>query len=186
MHSKELSIIEGFKSNDRRIFEKIYSMQYGSVENYILKNSGSEADAKDIFQEAILAAWLNVKEEKFTPKNEDSLGGYIFQIAKFKWLDKVKSKAFKTTLRIEREDAIDDEPNSISEKEIQEERISYLTDLYNTLDQKCKELLDRFYYQKMSLELIGKELSYDASTLKTMKYRCMKKLRNSHQLNGTK
>lgn len=183
LKNESLDLIEGFRQNDRRSLNKIYSMHYSSVEHYIFTNSGSEADAKDIFQEAILAAWLNVKEGKFIPKNSDSLGGYIFQISKFKWLDKLKSKAYKSTLRIEREETIDDGHEEINEKVVQEERINYLKKLYSKLDEKCKSILNGFYYEKKSLEEIGADLSYDAGTLKTMKYRCMKKLKAAHSAN---
>lgn len=183
LNNEELDLVEGFRQNDRRSLNKIYSMHYSSVEHYIFSNNGSEADAKDIFQEAILAAWLNVKEGKFTPQNSDSLGGYIFQISKFKWLDKLKSKAHRSTLRIEREETIDDGNEEINEKVVQEERINYLKSLYSKLDDKCKSILNSFYYEKKSLEEIGEELSYDAGSLKTMKYRCMKKLKAAHSSN---
>ena len=156
-------------------------MHYQSVEQYILKNNGTVDDAKDVFQESILAAWLNIKEGKFTAKNDDSLGGYIFQIAKFKWLDKLKSKAYKSTLRIERDDALDSGEDEISAKVLQEERINHLERIYARLDAKCKQILNGFYYEKKSLDILGSELSYDASTLKTLKYRCMKKLRAAHK-----
>lgn len=183
LKNETLDLVEGFKQNDRRCLNKIYSMHYSSVEHYIFKNNGSEADAKDIFQEAILAAWLNVKEGKFSPETSDSLGGYIFQISKFKWLDKLKSKAYKSTMRIEREETIDDGEDEINEKQVQEDRINYLKSLYSKLDEKCKQILNGFYYEKKSLEEIGAELSYDAGSLKTMKYRCMKKLKAAHSSN---
>lgn len=144
------------------------------MEAYIIQNSGSADDAKDIFQEAITAAWLNTKEGKFTPQDESSLGGYIYRIAKFKWLDKVKSKSYKSTMRLAddydpaEESPVDDE---------REDRLNHLRSLYAQLGEKCQNILNRFYYSKMSLDEIGSELGFDAATVKTQKYRCMKKLR---------
>lgn len=152
-------------------------MYYKIVARYIFKNSGDENDAKDIFQEAMIAAWLNIKEEKFKPKTADSLGGYIFQIAKFKWLDKLKSKPHRMTNRIENDGHIESLHQDIDGNDIQDERISKLNTLYGKLDDKCKRILDRYYYQKMSLEEIGNDLAHDSGTIKTLKYRCMKKLR---------
>jgi RNA polymerase sigma factor (sigma-70 family) len=179
--------IEGFKSNDRVCLDKIYTMYYKIVERYIFKNNGDENDAKDIFQEAMIATWLNIKEEKFKPITADSLGGYIFQIARFKWLDKLKSSPHRMTNRIENDGQVQSWHEDFDASDIQEERISKLKSLYGKLDDKCKGILDRYYYQKMSLEEIGKELDHDGGTIKTLKYRCMKKLRTvylSHYSNN--
>lgn len=175
-------LTEGFIQNDRKCMEQIYAQNYKSVEMYILQNSGKEADAKDIYQEAIVAAWINVKEGKFELQGGKAIGGYIFQIAKFKWLDKLKSKAHRSTVRLvhenQSEETSDDDYN-----EEDDSRMQYLTELYKNLDEKCKAILNRFYYQKMSLEEIGSELDHDPGTVKTLKYRCMKKLRSFHTNN---
>lgn len=180
LHPEDEKLISGFENNDRHSLEVIYTKNFKSVEHYIITNNGRSDDAKDIYQEAILAAWLNVKEGKFTPQNSSSLGGYIFQISKYKWLDRLKSKAYKSTMRIERDEQIDQPEEEIGESEIQESRIDYLKELYAQLDEKCKEILQRFYYEKKNLETIGEELNYDAGTVKTLKYRCMKKLKSFH------
>ena len=162
-----------FLEHDRATLKEIYSKNYPSVEAYIIKNSGSSDDAKDIFQEAITAAWLNAKEGKFTPQDESSLGGYIYRIAKFKWLDRIKSKSFKSTMRL----AEDYDPADEIEEDESEEKLNQLRNIYSQLGEKCRIILNRFYYAKMSLDEIGNELGFEAATVKTQKYRCMKKLR---------
>ena len=39
-------------------------------------------DAKDLYQESFIAVWNNLKTNKFQPKNETALQGYLYQIAK--------------------------------------------------------------------------------------------------------
>ena len=168
-----------FLEHDRSTLKEIYSKNYPSVEAYITQNSGSSDDAKDIFQEAITAAWLNAKEGKFIPQDETSLGGYIYRIAKFKWLDRVKSKSYKSTMRL----AEDYDPAEGIEIDDSNERLNRLRTIYAQLGEKCQNILNRFYYGKMSLEEIGEELGFDAATVKTQKYRCMKKLRNLNSKN---
>ena len=167
------AITRRFLEHDRVTLKEVYAKNYPSVETYILQNSGSEDDAKDVFQEAILAAWLNTREGKFHPKDESSLGGYIYRIARYKWLDRLKSKAFRRNIRLEEDHDIAQE----IEKSDQTERLEKLRQLYANIGEKCREILNRFYYAKMSLDEIGSELGFDAATVKTQKYRCMKKLR---------
>lgn len=175
----EHQLILGFIANDQRCIEHIYSENFKSVKQYILKNSGKEDDAKDIYQEAIVAAWLNLKEGKFEMQTGKSIGGYIYQIAKYKWLDKIRSKEHRTTLRLVHDNqAQSDEVDEYGKEQDQE--IQYLKELYSRLNEKCKAILNRFYYEKKSLAEIGEDLNYDAATVKTLKYRCMKKLRDLH------
>ncbi len=170
-----------FIEHDRFTLKEIYAKNYPSVEAYIKQNSGSSDDAKDIFQEAITAAWLNAKEGKFTPQDESSLGGYIYRIAKFKWLDRVKSKSYKSTIRL----AEDYDPaEEVEEQDDKSEKLNHMRDLYAQLGDKCRNILNRFYYAKMSLDEIGSELGFDAATVKTQKYRCMKKLRDLNSENN--
>lgn len=169
----------GFIENDERCIEHIYSENFKSVEQFILKNSGKTEDAKDIYQEAIIATWLNIKQGKFKVQNDKSIGGYIFQIAKYKWLDKLRSKEYRTTIRLLHDNRAEPEADA-DYGEAEERKLLYLKELYSHLNEKCKAILNRFYFEKKSLEEIGADLNYEAATVKTLKYRCMQKLRSLH------
>lgn len=178
----EQELVAGFIANHHRCLEQIYAENYLTVERYILQNSGERPDAKDIYQEAIVAAWINARDGKFEIKDGKTIGGYIFQIAKYKWLDRLKSKAYRSTIRLVHDNRSDSEGLPEYDDE-QESRMQYLKTLYASLNEKCKAILGRFYYEKKSLEEIGLELGYDPGTVKTLKYRCMKKLKSVHQNN---
>jgi RNA polymerase sigma factor (sigma-70 family) len=171
------SLLEGFASGNRASLQELYQMNFTSVANYVIKNSGTESDARDVYQDAITAAWINVREGRYQARDDASLGGYIFQIARHKWLDRLKSKPRKATLYIE-ETPISDEPEVADYAS--DEKLEHLKTLYAQLNDSCKAILNRFYYEKKSLEEIGAELGFDAGSVKTMKYRCMKKLRTFH------
>lgn len=172
-------IIDQFIRNENNVLEKTYRYNYKTVRNYVMKNSGTEADAKDIFQEAMMIAWLNLKEGKFTVRNEFSLSAYIYKIAKFKWLDKLKSKEVRLTTKAGNYDFEDIETESGDYNDA-EKKLNYLRSLYNQLDDKCKEVLNRFYFEKKKLEEIASSMDYDTGSIRTIKYRCMQKLRKMH------
>ncbi|HEY9115889.1 MAG TPA: sigma-70 family RNA polymerase sigma factor [Bacteroidales bacterium] len=172
-------VIDEFIENKNNALEKLYKHNYKIVRSYVLKNSGTEADAKDIFQDAMLVCWMNLKEDKFIVKNEFSLSAYLYKIAKYKWLDKLKSKQHKTTVNIPVTDLESEDMDSFELSETQN-KLSYLLGLYSRLDTKCKEVLNQFYYEGKRLEEIASELSYDLGSVRTIKYRCMQKLRKMH------
>ncbi len=63
------------------------------------------------------------------------------------------------------------------------DNIDYLNKLYAQLDEKCQHMLKKFYFDKMSLRDIAVEMGVEEASLRTMKYRCMMKLRKMHLSN---
>lgn len=176
-------LVAGIAENNTQALDYLYQNNFHAIKQFILKNNGAEADAHDVFQEAIIATWLNIREEKFHALNGNSLGGYLYQIARNKWLDKVRSKPFRTTVRLAEEEMEQPAYSNMDTEEHQSERIQYLHRLYQALGEKCKTILNAFYYHKKSLKEIGLELNYDGETMRTLKYRCMMKLRKLHTEN---
>lgn len=160
------------KINDQEInLERHYVRLYPKVKAYVMCNSGNEAEAKDIFQEALLAAWLNANNGKFHG-NEQDFDGYIYQIAKHKWLDQLKSKYKKATTLKD-----NFQPLEKTDDIYQETDCKPLLEAVSNLGEPCKRLLQLFYYEQLSLQEIGQKLGYNANVTKTKKYRCMLKLR---------
>ncbi len=112
------------KQNDATTLKNLYKTNFAKVKRYVLKNSGDEQQAKDVYQEAFVAMWRNIKNDKFTAESENAINGYIFQIAKYKWLDHVRSVKYKNTTFINR-DIEYDEPD-IEIDEVTNKKIKYL------------------------------------------------------------
>lgn len=183
--SESQQFIEKFIRNDEKVLEETYKHNFKIVRSYVMKNNGTEADAKDIFQEAMLVAWLNLKEGKFVVRNEFSLSAYIYKISKYKWLDKLKSKNVKASVRMGNIE-FEEMEHDITDYEEAEQKLKYLNGLYSKLDDKCKDVLNQFYFERKRLEEIAMDLSYDIGSIRTIKYRCMQKLRKMHAESQTR
>ncbi len=166
-----------FLSGDDKVLSALYSAGFPSVKRFVLNNNGGVEDARDVFQEAMTIVWLNIHQGKFKLLNDASLQGYLFQIAKFKWLDKLKSKESKTTRSLKNEGDHIADTNTAED----DSQFRYLQKLYSGLGEKCKRILNLFYYENKSLDEIGEDLGFDSDSLRTMKYRCMMQLRKFHQ-----
>lgn len=173
--TEESLLWDGFVRNDKKVLEQFYAQNFPTTRRYVLENSGSDEDAQDLFQEAVLTAWLNIKDGKLRFDNETNIGGYVFRIAKFKWLDRLRSAAFTKRKVMVSEETLN--IASLQTDENLDERLEKLQTIYAQLDTKCRTILEMFYYKKMNLESIAEELSYDIGSIRTMKYRCMMKLR---------
>lgn len=168
--------LDAIKANDEKALQDLYTANYKLVEKFVLQNSGTKDDAKDIFQEAFIATWRNVHLDKFTPTGEGSLNAYLFQIARFKWLDKVRSSNVKKTITLEEKH---EQLMTFEEwNDRDTERLQLIRDKFRLLGDSCRELLTRFYYKKESLKDIAAEMNWTEATAKNNKYRCMERLRN--------
>ena len=170
-------LICAIKSNESDVLKHFYTTNYKKVELLILNNSGSIEHAKDIYQEAFITVWTNVKNDKFTPKNDTALQGYLYKIAKNKWLDVLRSKSFKNSKPLNYETLAFIEDENDEEIEINSNKLKLAMEAFKNLGQPCKQLLSVFYFEKKSLKEIALELKIEETTARNKKYRCMEKLR---------
>lgn len=151
-----------------------YKDNYYKTERYILDNSGTTEHAKDIYQEAFIAVWRNIQLDKFYPESEHSLAGYLFRIAKNKWLDHLRSAHHKKIT------PIGDSADNLSDEILSGDDEDYINDVkkhFKNLGENCREVLTRFYYEKESMRLIAERFKWTEATAKNNKYRCLQRLR---------
>jgi len=175
-------LVKAIQANDELVLKKLYQENYYKTEKYILENRGSIEQAKDTYQEAFIAVWENVQNNKFIPKNETALNGYIYTVTKNKWLDYLKSSRFKKTSSIDSNaykiEELDQTNDSTEEVE-KNKKINKVITSFNQIGDACKQLLTIFYYENKSLREIANELNITEASARNKKYRCLEKLRAS-------
>lgn len=173
-------IVDRVKANEPLVLKELYHTNYYKVEQYILKNSGSKEQVKDIYQEAFITVWENVKLGKFTPNEETALNGYLYRIAQHKWLDYLKSAhRRKQTSLTEYGDYFNELDKSTTPEidDFNTERLSKIVNTFKLLGEPCRNLLITFYFEKKPLREIAKELQIGEASARNKKYRCIEKLR---------
>lgn len=173
-------LVSAIHSNNELILKQLYQNNYKKVEAYILKNNGTMPQAKDIYQEAFIAVWQNIKDGKFTPQNETALQGYLYQIAKNKWTDELRSSRFKKTSNLEslHQYSENGEENPKSFYLEKETKIAQAEKAFQLMGAECKELLQKFYFEKKSLRDIAAFFNIGEASAKNKKYRCIQQLKD--------
>ncbi len=162
----------GLRRNDPGTVRALYKAHFPAVRQYVVQNSGTGSDAQDVFQEAMAVLWLKVKEGLIQPDGDP--GGFLFRVAKNKWLDQLRSAARKH-MRVVHDDRVLGQVEEADDGV--EERLARLRSVYGALDEKCRTVLDRFYFERKDLAAIASELGVNEESIRTIKYRCMMKLR---------
>ena len=164
--------INGLRQNDPSIVRTLYRDHFATIRQFVLRNNGHIADAQDIFQEAITVLWMCVKEDRY-PYGVDP-GGFLFRVSRNKWLDVLRSAAHKNMTIVHDDRKLDVE---IEIPEGIDDRITRLRSVYEKLDDRCREVLDQFYYERKDMATIAVSIGVDEESIRTIKYRCMMKLR---------
>lgn len=163
---------EALVRNDPGTLKKLYALHFPTVKQYVQRNSGTVEDARDMFQEAITILWLKAKEGTLQQNTEP--GAFLFRVSKNKWLDRVRSAAQRTMTVVPVEHTgVPDDVEAVD----MEERIQRLKQVYDRMDGQCHTVLGRFYFQREDMATIAKALGVTEESIRTIKYRCMMKLR---------
>lgn len=176
----QATLIAEIKANNSITLKTIYRLNYPKVELLVLNNRGTKEHAKDIYQEAFIVTWNNIKNNLFIPQNESAIQGYLYTIAKNKWLDFLRSNQFKKTMYSADFllNKIETEVEIVNEDFLKDERLKKVMKAFETLGEPCKQLLTAFYFDKMSIDNIANNIKLNSASTRNKKYRCMQKLRD--------
>jgi RNA polymerase sigma factor (sigma-70 family) len=167
-------ILQAIKEGkDSPVLSELYKCILPKVKQYVLKNQGSVDDAKDVFQEAVIAFFRQVKLGKF--KEEYEISAYIYTASKNFWITKVKrSKSYESVAYIEQ---MEGEEINMMEGMIVKERSNSTLKLLDLLGEHCKTLLSYSVYDSLSMKEIAQKMNYaNENAAKTANYKCKKRL----------
>lgn len=147
----------------------LYQQYFQAIKNFVLKNSGSLAEANDLFQDALVIFYVKVRKGEY--RNTSSLKTYLFGIAKNLWLKELRRRRIAQK-HLQVEDDIDFQEELI----IHESQVT-IRKVMELINEECKRLLMDFYFegQSMAQLTVRYGLGSEAAT-KNKKYRCLQKL----------
>jgi RNA polymerase sigma factor (sigma-70 family) len=150
-----------------KLFVELYKSCFPAVARYVSRMNGSLEQAKDVFQDALLAFYEKQRSGSgIAVANEKA---YLTGIAKHLWLKRYKQEANTVMWKA----AADKAP----EKETQPSSARVLHYL-ETAGQKCMDLLRAFYYDKTDLSKIASEFGFSGVRSATVqKFKCLEKVR---------
>ncbi len=174
-HQSDLDTFKGLKARDNKAYEILYQFYYPSVKNFIVKNSGSEDDAQDIFQETLMVLLEKVPKDDFNLTS--SLKTYIFAISSNLWLKRLRdsSKMVKTDKDIYEKYLMDYEA---AETEVSHANTNRLVRVFKIMTNKCITLLKAIFYEEKNIDTITKDYGYtNKHNAQNQKYKCLEQAR---------
>ncbi len=165
---KDHEVIEKIRKGDEKALDFLYKKNYKMMVNMIIKNNGSEDEAKDIFQDALIVLWQKAQTAEFILSSKIST--YLYSICLNLWRKELERKG-----RHSYEEADAPEINDIDAKE----RSEIINKCIYDLGETCRKILTYYYLDNLSMNDIADKLGFsNADTAKTKKYKCKKELDN--------
>lgn len=155
-----------------KLFEALYITAFPLVAGFVRKINGSLDDASDLFQDALVIYCEKITDPDFS--TYISAEAYILGITKHLWIRKYTRDRKKVSLDIMESsitipDDYDPEVDSIQ-----------LLNLLATTGKKCMELLQAFYYEKISMKALAGKFGFGSERSATVqKYKCIEKIRDT-------
>lgn len=179
----DTEIIEAIRTGkSNNVLHYLYININPKIKAWIKQNNGSDDEAQDIFQDSVIAFYKFVSDNKF--EYGKSVEGFLFTVAKNKWINRAKKMNQQTTYEAKHESNhyVANEYIDFKIKTEQEEKINKVL---SQLGERCKELLTYSIFNKLSMEEISQKMGFsNADTAKTKNYKCKQRLiqlMNSHQ-----
>lgn len=164
MNEKE--IFERIRHGDEKALEFLYKKYYRMMTKMVITNSGTEEEARDIYQDALIVFWQKATSGNLVMTSKIST--YIYSICQNLWRKELDRKKRLTN---ESSDA------SVSMDTESAEREKIIARCIDQLGETCKKVLMYYYFEEMSMQDIADKLGFaNTDTAKTKKYKCKKKL----------
>jgi len=170
------NILKWLNSDTESDIDKGLNCLFGKCEKTILKfiiaNNGSEDDAKDVIQDAIIVFYEQVRNKNLIL--DCSINTYIYSVSRNLWLKNIKYRS-KFVKDVSGFIAIDDELTEDFDDEI---RNKEFIKLFNELGESCRDILIYYYYEKLSMKEIMNRMNYKSEqAAKNKKHKCLNYLR---------
>lgn len=136
--------IEALRRNDERLVREIYQQYSSQTLRWVEQRGGSPDDARDVFQEALIAVFEKAQNVDFVLTCP--FGALLHIICSRKWIDRLRHKNRETGVRKEEElrytDEVADDAMSIAEDALAEQaRQERLGKAFEQLSDLCRRLL---------------------------------------------
>jgi RNA polymerase sigma factor (sigma-70 family) len=163
---KDTEIIARVSGGDEKALDYLYRKHYKMMVKLVINNSGSEDEAKDIYQEALIVFWQKVTSGNLVLTSKIST--YLYSICLNLWRKELDRKSRLQSGEKDEIVFIDDD---------KAERIKIVNDCINALGENCRKILTYYYFDGLSMNDIADKLGYaNPDTAKTKKYKCKRRL----------
>ncbi len=162
------------EGKNQLVLNSLYKRTLPKIKNLIRKMNGSEQDALDIFQEAVIVFYREVKLNRM--REDTNIDGFIYTVSRNLYLNKLRMSNRHDSFEYSEAAIYAESPSVEKHLEMKDSENEIMTMLGN-LGDKCKELLMALVFDDLDYQEVALKLGFaSGDVVKTQKHRCKKKL----------
>jgi len=162
----DADILAGIEKGDETALEYLYQKYYRMMIKLVTSNSGTEYEARDIYQEALIVLWQKAVSGNLVLTSK--LSTYLYSICQNLWRKELDRKSRHSHETPDRTEYVEYD---------RDERVRIIRDCIAQLGETCQKVLTYYYFDGMSMNDIAEKLNFsNTDTAKTKKYKCKKRL----------
>lgn len=163
---KDSEVLDKIVKGDESALDYLYKKYYRMMTKLVLTNSGTEDEARDVYQDALIVFWEKARTGNLILTSKIST--FIYSICLNLWRKELDRKS-----RLSNEEKDDVDFQDVEKKE----RSRIIRECINELGDTCRRILMYYYFDGYSMNDIAEKLGYaNTDTAKTKKYKCKKRL----------
>ncbi len=176
MQHPDQKYVEALLNNDPVVLEELYERFSGKIKWMILQNSGTETDAVDIFQDALMSIYNKAKTGDF--ELTCPMEAFLYLICKNKWLNVLNKRKTQKVTNTDTEgfNYIGEDSFRLAEDCVMhQERSALLAEKLSEMGESCRNLL-KLSWSGLSMDEVAKKLKVSYAYARKKKSECMAKL----------
>jgi RNA polymerase sigma factor (sigma-70 family) len=172
----KLPLAEGIKTGDSNTILYVYKTLGPKIIGFVMNNSGTKEDGKELFQDAYLKAFQNLKADKY--HEEGKFEQWFTQIARNLWLEELRQRRRSAAQNLDDVQPIADESSEDWERLLRKnQHLEALDSALNRIGDTCAYLLRRFHGAGISSKELAEESGKTDDALRKQLFDCRKKLK---------
>ncbi len=167
--------IQALQKNDSVLIEEIYQRYAARIKQMVVKNSGTKADAADLFQEVLIELHRKATQQNFMLTCP--LDAFLYLVCRNRWINELhKRNGQHVTIKGDEGFNLNEEVfNNYETLLVQEKRKNLIEEKLAELGEGCRNLLSLAWSGK-PLQEVAATLNFSYAYVRKKKTECMSKL----------
>src|SRR6185436_5920951 len=145
----EKEIFERICKGDEKSLEVLYKKYYRMMTKMVITNSGTEDEARDVYQDALVVFWQKARSGNLVLTSKIST--YVYSICQNLWRKELDRKKRLSNEEKDSSESMDmDSP----------EREKIIAKCMDQLGETCRKVLMCYYFDEMSMQEIADKLGF--------------------------
>ncbi|SHK08490.1 RNA polymerase sigma factor [Hymenobacter psychrotolerans] len=169
--------VAAIRRGDDRALAQLYRLHLPMVSHYVLQNSGTEDEAKDVYQEGVMVFYEKVRDGSLELSCQ--IKTYLYAVCRRLWLKRLAEKTRFGGRLDDHEPYLETGAEAdLLEAEERDRRFATMGEALERLGEPCRSLLEGFYLLDKSMQQLTAEFGYtNADNAKNQKYKCLVRLK---------